>query len=270
MRVEIQLCNDCKTETVFFHAGTLRSYLEKEPYAEHKLRKLKASQWVSFCPECHAGVLKPEGKNFDLPVFCSDGVFRTSTDLLKNQAGEPEAIWDFWGLRFTPAALINASELLQFTYPGTERVEQLGKELRTGASDDSIGFSKEVCRWGGGLRVWGGLERHHEEAELSKKIKDWLCSATTAESAEAAIEQGTAIKGLGVSFASKHLRMFDPEKFCVLDDVLSKGLGIALNPKGYQLFLSLLQAFNDEKGLKWPMAKLESALFMLVRQQVRS
>lgn len=65
--------------------------------------------------------------------------------------------------------MINASELLQFTYPGTERVEQLGKELRTGASDDSIGFSKEVCRWGGGLRVevvkkrgyrWDGDNRH--------------------------------------------------------------------------------------------------------------
>ena len=85
-----------------------------------------------------------------------------------------------------------------------------------------------------------------------------------------AIEPGINIKGLGVSFASKHLRMLDPDRFAVLDEVLSDGLGFALNPKGYKLFMQLLQDFSKQNHIKHSLAELESGLFILVRQQVRS
>jgi hypothetical protein len=37
-----------------------------------------------------------------------------------------------------------------------------------------------------------------------------------------AIEYGIAIKGLAVSFASKHLRMMQPHRFAVLDEGIEK------------------------------------------------
>lgn len=87
---------------------------------------------------------------------------------------------------------------------------------------------------------------------------------------EDAIAKGAQIKGLGVSFASKHLRMLDPERYAVLDDVLQQGLGIALNPRGYRLFLSALRAMAKEINQPMRIANLEAALFILVRQDVRT
>lgn len=59
-----------------------------------------------------------------------------------------------------------------------------------------------------------------------------------------AILKGTQIRGLDVSFASKHLRMLEPKKYAVLDNVLSKGLGFALNSRGYRFFLSTLRSLH--------------------------
>ena len=64
--------------------------------------------------------------------------------------------------------------------------------------------------------------------------------------------------------------MLDPDRFAVLDEVLSDGLGFALNPKGYKLFMQLLQDFSKQNHIKHSLAELESGLFILVRQQVRS
>lgn len=85
-----------------------------------------------------------------------------------------------------------------------------------------------------------------------------------------AITCGVAIKGLGVSFASKHLRIIDPSRFAVLDDVICQGFGVAMNVQGYLLFLRLLRAFRVEHALSCSVAELESALFLLVRQSVRA
>ena len=85
-----------------------------------------------------------------------------------------------------------------------------------------------------------------------------------------AISKGIEIDGLGVSFASKHLRMIAPETFPVLDQVLSEGLGFALNRKGYALFTQLLRDFMAQHEITEPIATLESGIFLLVRQQVRA
>jgi hypothetical protein len=59
-----------------------------------------------------------------------------------------------------------------------------------------------------------------------------------------AIEYGIAIKGLAVSFASKHLRMMQPHRFAVLDEGIENGAGLAANPFGYRLVLAMLETFK--------------------------
>ncbi|MNR55158.1 hypothetical protein D3C85_1754790 [compost metagenome] len=64
--------------------------------------------------------------------------------------------------------------------------------------------------------------------------------------------------------------MLAPEKYAVLDDVLSEGLGFALNGKGYRLFLSSLRKFSVDHSISGNLAELEAGIFLLVRQEVRS
>jgi hypothetical protein len=72
-----------------------------------------------------------------------------------------------------------------------------------------------------------------------------------------------------VSFASKHLRLFDPERFATLDEVISLGLGYALNPAGYNLWLHDLHVLKGRCKLQARIADIESGIFVLVRQIVR-
>nr|WP_298410598.1 hypothetical protein [uncultured Halomonas sp.] len=101
-------------------------------------------------------------------------------------------------------------------------------------------------------------------------MDDWLAIAAATDDAVSLIAPGIAIKGLGVSFASKHLRMLDPKRYAVLDEVINEGLGFARNPRGYALFIYCLQEFLARHELPYSVATLESGLFYLIRQQVRA
>lgn len=130
-------------------------------------------------------------------------------------------------------------------------------------------FSYQVVeRWGRSGRVWGNLKRFHGKDGIGVVIGEWLAACRDASILEA-ITGGIAIKGLGVSFASKHLRFLDPDRFATLDDVLCKGLGYALNPAGYSLMLQDLARLRDEHALPYRVADIESGLFVLIRQVVR-
>jgi len=82
----------------------------------------------------------------------------------------------------------------------------------------------------------------------------------------------------GVSFASKHLRFLAPDRAVVLDSVLERGLGYAMNAAGYRRFLDHcheLAAQLDACGVndpcrhdgKWLIADVEGALFMHFRNR---
>src|SRR5690606_8551236 len=107
-------------------------------------------------------------------------------------------------------------------------------------------FSREVCAWGKGARVWGNLQRFHSREKLGKEISAWLRAVGVASKPSEAIAPGTDIMGLGVSFASKHLRLLDPERFATLDEVISMGLGYALNSAGYNLWLHDLESLKTQ------------------------
>jgi hypothetical protein len=180
-------------------------------------------------------------------------------------------ILDFLGFRFSESAIRSASALFEKEYKNSQLLEKRGALLSLNSSfDDFLSFSQAVCIWGGGERVWGNLLRHHGSEKLSKMLKSWLVYARSSQEDEEAIAMGENIKGLGVSFASKHLRMLKPDRYAVLDDVLQQGLGIALNPRGYRLFMSALRLFRDRHEPQMRVANIEAALFLLVRQGVRA
>jgi len=55
---------------------------------------------------------------------------------------------------------------------------------------------------------------------------------------KAALEIMLTLNGLGVSFASKHLKFLDPERHVVLDSIIRKRLGYPDTSEGYYEFVS--------------------------------
>ena len=174
-------------------------------------------------------------------------------------------------LRFTRRALEGAMYgfVADTSDNETLRIERSARSLDVSDHRQAYGFSKDVCAWGRGGRVWGNLRRFHAEEELGRRVSEWLASLKHASTPSEAIKPGTQIQGLGVSFASKHLRLFDPERFATLDEVISLGLGYALNPAGYNLWLHDLRALKDRSKLQARIADIESGIFVLIRQIVR-
>lgn len=152
----------------------------------------------------------------------------------------------------------------------TRRLEQLGSTLDLDNGPALVAFSEEVCRWGRGQRVWGNLMRFHTPKHLAELLRVFLGEARCTEDPCDALAPGLAIKGLGMSFASKHLRLLDPSRFVTLDEVVTDGLGYAPNRAGYALLLHDLERLRVEHHLPYRPADLESGLFVLVRQLVRA
>lgn len=197
-----------------------------------------------------------------VPFVIEDNLLVTAHDI-----DSPSTIVDFANMRFTENALRSAAnDLLSDRF--TNDLESLGSRF-SGDPQQALEFSKLVCAWGGGQRVWGNLNRHYSEEQLEAELGEWLLAAKDHKSARLAISRGVDIKGLGVSFASKHLRHLDPNRFAVLDDVISQGLGYALNPAGYTLFISDLRRLQQSHFPEFRVADIEAGLFVLIRQIVR-
>lgn len=261
--------HDCQTELAKIHGRTFKQALAFTR-ANHAFGKITSTQWVDICPLCDAYALGME-TNHPWPFLCADGVMRTAEDFDSTTQQPGAESLDFYGLEFTRSALDSAIKLAQQEFGGTRRLEEVGATFLTdNPAMTSLDFSQAVCEWGKGLRVWGNLTRHYRLPELERALNDWLAIAAATDDAASAIASGVAIKGLSVSFASKHLRMLDPQRYAVLDEVISQGLGFAMNPAGYALFLRCLQEFRARQGLPCNVATLESGLFYLVRQSVRA
>ncbi len=199
---------------------------------------------------------------YPTPFVVEDGLFVTTHDI-----DNPSEVVSFANIRFTENAFISAANEV-IASKLTEDAESLGSQF-SGKRTQALEFSKLVCKWGDGQRVWGNLNRHYAKDQLKEKLNSWLLSAKSQENASLAISSGIAIKGLGVSFASKHLRHLVPSRFAVLDDVISQGLGYALNPAGYNLFISDLRRLQQSHFPECRIADIEAGLFVLIRQIVR-
>lgn len=265
----MEQCEKCGGELAKINGRTLKEALNFTK-ASFPANNISNVQWVDVCPSCDAYALGAETTH-PWPFKAADGVMRVVDDYEKGSVAAESKSLDFCGFRFSEAALLSANLLFGVGTAGTQSLELKGCSLSESSSAaDFLQFSRGVCEWGRGQRVWGNLQRHHGAENLAKVLKSWLIFANGSCKDEDAIARGAEIKGLGVSFASKHLRMLDPERYAVLDDVLRQGLGIALNPSGYRLFLSALRALAKEIDQPVKIANLEAALFLLVRQDVRA
>lgn len=250
---------------------------------------LKTNAWYTVCSACMSSRLRTRGR-LALPFLCSDGTIQTLEDSPPTAQEDSSAILDFCGFHFSSSALSHSMELIRQEDPrhtehSTAAVEAAGGHYLDARSPAfARHFSDLVCQRGGSGRVWGNLKRHHGH-DLGNYLQQWLQTAANAANAKAAITPAvgkknasgdTGITGLGVSFPSKHLRMLRPKRYAVLDDVLSQGLGFALNAKGYALFmrqpLQFQQGdFKKALGQQQPtVAKVELDIFGLVREHVRS
>lgn len=238
-----------------------------------QIRSFAKTQWVEVCPVCHEGVLGSPTHKW--PYRCAEGVMRTIDDFDKDSGLYTTEVLSFASFAHSQNALVSAISL-QKRDQKTRDTEALGKMLLQDMKDghahpaDIYKFSEAVHEWGGavGKRVWANLTRHHG-AQLETLLTTWLSQVPWLD-VEDAVEAGSRIKGLKVSFASKHLRMLEPERFCVLDEVLSLGLGYALNPRGYKLFVDQLRVYQRVHHPSETIAFVEGGFFLLVRQDVRS
>ena len=265
-------CKQCSGPTSRINGRTLRH----SPARRGLLKKADDKRWIQVCPTCERGDLF-DGRGVALPFRAADGVMRTVID---TDPAEVLAIADF---RFTRPALDCGVALANLeqpanTVPTTGSVEHLAcRYLVAPSASAAAALTEAVCHWGGGGRVLGNLKRHHA-GRLGDVMQRWMQAALAAASDEEAIAQASPQRpaglphGLGISFGSKHLRMLDPDRFAVLDSVLSEGLGYALNPKGYALFMRHLRDLHQRlsaSGWGHSLARTESGLFVLVRQNVR-
>ncbi|XKH61024.1 hypothetical protein LG290_04480 [Halomonas sediminis] len=249
-----------------------RTFKEALGFTKAAFSKMKFSniQWVSVCPSCDAYALGAETVH-PWPFQAADGVMRVVDDYDQGRVSAKSKSLEFIGFEFSEAAVRSANLLLRVEAESSQLLEERGALLtKLSSTKEFLLFSQGVCEWGRGQRVWGNLQRHYEPEDLGQVLKSWLIYAIESADDEEAITRGEEIKGLGVSFASKHLRMLRPDRYAVLDDVFKQGLGIALNPKGYRLFMSELRKLANELEQPLRVANLEAAVFLLVRQAVRA
>ena len=243
----------------------------RETGANHKTKdSIAVTEWVTVCPICDAYALGIE-LSHPWPLMCQDGVMRTAGDFYHATKVAKEAtVLELATFRFSASALDSAVEIVKIEAPSTNEVETMGQAFLAAPSPAlALAFSKAVCEWGGGQRVYANILRHNHQDQLAQRLHDWFVSVPTS-SVDEAIEAGTSIKGLGVSFASKHLRMLQPIRFPVLDDVLQRGLGFATNTAGFRLFTRTMGEFRERYGRAETLGQLESGIFHLIRQSVRS
>ena len=157
--------------------------------------------------------------------------------------------------------------------PARTTAMQAGKSLLQSnfASTEAVLFCKLVCIWGRGQRVFANLTRHHGNA-LPSMLANHLKRAHNAVDDESAIAAVSQVKGLGVSFGSKHLRLLMPGRFGVLDSLYCDKLGFTLNDCGYSLFMKELRAFAAQAKHYFPdqfcdtsVGMIENGLFFLVQ-----
>lgn len=144
----------------------------------------------------------------------------------------------------------------------------------------------EMIQWGGNQH---GVLRRFQSGLPTYSLDDALAQALKSlNNPEQAIEAALAIPGLGLTYASKLLRFFDPETYGALDSRIRKGLAV-LHPaplpniydgnrtsmtKGFVAYVRYLRGLRDDllaRGVPlpsddtsprpWRVADVEMALF---------
>ena len=123
--------------------------------------------------------------------------------------------------------------------PMTLSIEEEGARLVSADFNTSAvsGFVRRVCSWGGYAGIGGRVLKRNEMQDIAATLRDAHGLALQSRPAEA-VERLCRLKGLGISFASKHLKFLAPERAVVLDSIIAGRLGYALTPSGYAELLA--------------------------------
>ncbi|TWI13531.1 hypothetical protein [Aerolutibacter ruishenii] len=245
----------------WIHGGTLRKVLKNDR---------PSFDFGPFKSRDRVDVRLPDSRyalrwdtDHGVPFALADGLFVTVHD-----EESPSTVYELPTLRFTRRALLSASAAVEDD-PTTINLAERAHRLASGDANTAWEFSKAVCEWGDGERVWGKLKSRHG-SKLGALLAGWFSEALDAPTPSRAIAGGLALGGFGVSFASKHLRHLRPDRYAVLDDIVEQGLGYARSPTGYDLFIHDLRRLQFEHFPDLTVAAIEAGLFGLARQLVRS
>lgn len=260
--------HSCGKRLAHINGRTYKDALRELRGDDRSIRRDQLTGWVSVCPHCDR--LNLGGKrDVGWPFRDADGVMRTVHDHDGFDLREGSEPMSFGGFQFSRRAFEAGVHLAKTGDPTTPTVEAIGRDfLARPTTEAARAFCEAVCVWGRGQRVLGKLRVFHGDA-LGTHVHDWLVRVPYLDPLDA-VAAGSEIRGLAVSFASKHLRLLQPERFPVLDEVLEAGLGIARNPAGYRLFTHMLSDFLAKHQLQETIALAEGAIFTLVRQGVRA
>jgi hypothetical protein len=123
--------------------------------------------------------------------------------------------------------------------PDTPDVEALGlKFVLDGFPEaDVINFVRRVCRWGGYAGIAGRVSRDARPPAISAALRAGYNLAIGGSPGNG-LRAINGLRGLGISFASKHLRFLIPQSAVVLDSVISGRLGYSMSIEGYESFLA--------------------------------
>ena len=140
--------------------------------------------------------------------------------------------------------------------------------------EDLKDFIRAVCTWGVRYAVTGKIFKHNRTQDLRrcfKKAYSYLSKAP--ENIDSALDCLLEIHGLGISFASKHLRFINPKLCPILDREVAKFLNCSLTKSNYAnysiLCMDLAKILKDLKidnpmkrpNKTWYAADVDMALF---------
>ena len=156
--------------------------------------------------------------------------------------------------------------------------------LAAGYTDQQLGaFIRDVCAWGNYPRTAERVLQGNPLPEIRCRFDNAIAALTLARpNLKLALREVRRIRFLGLSFASKHLRLLRPDLCPVLDSILSERLGYPLNVASYRRFadhclkiarwLDGHQVRNPvpREGGSWFVADVEMALYVHVKEQLVS
>jgi hypothetical protein len=113
------------------------------------------------------------------------------------------------------------------------------------SESDLRDFVKAVCKWGGYAGIAARVLQNNKMPILLSRFRSAHDLARSGNDNEA-LNSLLGLNGLGVSFASKHLKFLTPDHAIVLDSILSKHLRYELSPDGYLAFLTDCRCIRDK------------------------
>jgi len=200
-------------------------------------------------------------------------------------------------LQITSATIQGASGPLQpSAFPGLVQRHPQGIEkalsletsahrlLASGYTNQQLStFIRAVCAWGNYPRTAERVLEGNPFPEIRRRFDSAIAALTLARpDLKLALREVRGIRYLGLSFASKHLRLLRPDLCPVLDSILSERLAYPLNVAGYRRFAdhcSKIARWLDghrvrnpvpRDGGGWFVADVEMALYVHVKERLVS